>query len=48
MKKDIVIGLDLSKETKSNLNTLNDKVQNHEVILAEIKQWKKDKENENH
>ena len=44
MEKDIATTIDISKDMKRDVNALEVKVQNHEVILAEIKQWKKDRE----
>jgi hypothetical protein len=44
MEKDIATTIDISKDMKRDVNSLETKVQNHEVVLAEIKQWKKDRE----
>jgi hypothetical protein len=45
MRKDIETTIEISKDLKSTVNHIDGRVQEHAVVLAELKQWKKDREN---
>jgi len=45
MKKDIELAIDISKDLKLQVVDASKKIHEHDVVLAELKEWKKNKEN---
>ena len=45
MKKDIELAIDISKHLKLQVVDVSKKIHEHDVVLAELKEWKKNKEN---